>query len=111
MSPRTRSARRTSIATRSSSLNGIIFEPARLAHPAFRPGCVFVTPPFTGHGVSGRAIRHARALTDAAADAPVFNSGSLWFQLETALVPSFTPWSEPVDDWAATWGSHRSYFE
>lgn len=91
-----------------TEINGIISEPD---HHAFVPGCAFITPPFTPHGVSGHAVARSRALEDAEADAPVHIAGSLWFQLETALAVSFTPWSGLTEDWAATWGSHRSYFE
>jgi len=91
-----------------TEINGVVREHS--AGP-FQPGCVFITPPFTGHGVSGRAVEHSRALTDERADAPRHHDGSLWFQLETALPVVLAPWADPVEDWAATWGSHRGYFE
>ena len=91
-----------------AEINGIVTE-----HGAgvFRPGCVFVTPPFTPHGVSGRQVERIRKLPDAVADAPAHHHGTLWFQFETALAPSAAPGVEPLDDWPATWGSHRSYFD
>ncbi len=90
-----------------AEINGVVREPSG---GAFAPGCVFVTPPFTGHGVHRRTVERIRGLTDAQADAPFHLSGALWFQLESALAPSLTPWAAPLDDWAATWGSHRGYF-
>jgi len=91
-------------------INGIVSEPGANAHSPFQPGCVFITPPFTPHGVSGRAIERNRHQSDASADAPHHVHGSLWFQLESALAPSLAH-GEPLPDWPATWGSHRSYFE
>jgi hypothetical protein len=46
------------------------------------------------------------------ADAPSPPGNSLWFQFETALPLSLTPWAEEnrIAEWPATWGSHRSYF-
>ncbi|HUS32467.1 MAG TPA: hypothetical protein VMZ53_28395, partial [Kofleriaceae bacterium] len=37
---------------------------------------------------------------------------ALWFQLESALSPVLTPWARDraLGEWAATWGSHRSYY-
>lgn len=91
-----------------AEINGIIREKS---HGAFQPGVVFVTPPTAPHGVAGRVVERIRHQDDKAADEPHFHAGSLWFQLETALSPSLTAWAQPVDDWAATWGSHRSHFE
>ncbi|MEO8702643.1 MAG: iron-containing alcohol dehydrogenase [Kofleriaceae bacterium] len=91
-----------------AEINGIVKEHG---HGVFQPGIVFITPPFTAHGISGRGVERARHLDDAADDRPEHLAGTLWFQLESALAPAVTPWSEPLDDWAATWGSHRSYFE
>jgi homogentisate 1,2-dioxygenase len=91
-----------------TEINGILIDSA---DGAFRPGCAFLTPPFTGHGVSGHVVERMRALSDAAADAPVHLHGTLWFQLETSFAASLAPWISPVDDWRATWGTHRGYFE
>jgi homogentisate 1,2-dioxygenase len=95
-----------------SEVNGIIRESAPPESP-FQPGCCFVTPALTAHGPSARAVERARAATDAEADAPSLPGNSLWFQFETALPLSLTPWAEEnrIEDWPATWGSHRSYFQ
>ena len=94
-----------------SEVNGIIRESSPPGSP-FQPGCCFVTPSLTAHGPGGRAVERVRALGDADADQPVPPGDSLWFQFETALPLSLTPWAEEnrVQDWPATWGSHRSYF-
>ena len=56
-----------------------------------------------------------RSLSDADADNVMHLGGpnALWFQLESALSPTLTSWAREhtLPDWAATWGSHRSYFE
>jgi homogentisate 1,2-dioxygenase len=90
-----------------AEINGIVREQG---HGPFVPGCVFITPPFTPHGVSGRSVERIRHATDAEGDRPHHHTGSLWFQLESALAPAITPWSAALDDWPATWGSHRGYF-
>jgi homogentisate 1,2-dioxygenase len=79
----------------------------------FQPGCVFVTPAMTAHGASGRAVERARAQHDVDADRPVPPGDAIWFQLESTLPFSLTPWADEarVPDWPATWGSHRSYFD
>jgi homogentisate 1,2-dioxygenase len=94
-----------------SEVNGIIRESSPPGSP-FQPGCCFVTPSLTAHGPSGRAVERVRALGEAEADKPVAPGDSLWFQFETALPLSLTPWAEEsrTKDWPATWGSHRSYF-
>ncbi len=95
-----------------AEINGIIREPAAAGGP-FQPGCCFLTPPLTAHGVSARAVAHSRAIDDATADRPEQLGGdSLWFQLESALPPVLTPWAEAhrIAGWPATWGSHPSYF-
>ena len=78
----------------------------------FQPGCCFITPSLTAHGPSGRAVERSRAIADAEADAPSPPGDSLWFQFETAMPLSLTPWAEEnrIPEWPSTWGSHRSYF-
>ena len=95
-----------------SEVNGIIRESSPPGSP-FQPGCCFVTPSLTAHGPSGRAVERVRSLSDTDADKPVPPGNSLWFQFETALPLSLTPWAEEnrIKDWPATWGSHRSHFE
>lgn len=95
-----------------AEINGILREEHDPTSP-FQPGCVFITPSLTPHGVSGRAVEHSRALAASEADRPVqLGVTGLWFQLESALSPVLTPWAaaHQLADWAATWGSHRSYF-
>ncbi|MDB4962914.1 MAG: homogentisate 1,2-dioxygenase [Myxococcales bacterium] len=95
-----------------SEINGIVRESV---HPgsAFQPGCTFLTPALTAHGVSARAVEHSRTSEEAVADHPVhLGVDSLWFQLESALPPVLTPWgvAHRLPGWPATWGSHPSYF-
>jgi hypothetical protein len=74
---------------------------------------VFITPPLTAHGVSGRAVERSRMVSAAEADKPIqLGVTGLWFQLESSLSPVLTPWAtaHQLPDWGATWGSHRSYF-
>jgi homogentisate 1,2-dioxygenase len=93
-----------------AEINGIVREHPPAGSP-FQPGCCFITPSLTGHGVSATAVERSRAARDADADRPVHLGGtSLWFQLETALPPVLAPWAEPLPDWPSTWGSHHSYF-
>jgi homogentisate 1,2-dioxygenase len=97
-----------------AEINGIIREVDAPPTSAFQPGCVFITPSLTPHGPSGRAVERQRMLTDEEADAPVKlgGPGALWFQFESALSPVLTAWAKEhaLPEWAATWGSHRSYF-
>jgi homogentisate 1,2-dioxygenase len=94
-----------------SEVNGIIRESAPPDSP-FQPGCCFVTPALTAHGPGWRAVERTRAATDAEADAPSPPGDSLWFQFETSLPLSLTPWADEnrIPEWPSTWGSHRSYF-
>lgn len=96
-----------------AEINGIIREQSPATSP-FQPGCVFITPSLTAHGVSGRAVERMRTLSDADADKVMHLGGpkALWFQLESALSPTLTPWARQrvLPDWAATWGSHRGYY-
>src|SRR5690606_38496889 len=95
-----------------AEINGILREEIHPGSP-FQPGCVFITPSLTAHGVSGRAVERTRTVDAAAADKPIqLGVTGLWFQLESALSPVLTPWAAAhrLPDWAATWGSHRSYF-
>jgi homogentisate 1,2-dioxygenase len=95
-----------------AEINGIVREEPHPTTP-FQPGCVFITPSLTAHGVSGRAVERSRTISASEADKPVqLGVTGLWFQLESALSPVLTPWAaaQQLPDWAATWGSHRSYF-
>ena len=88
-----------------SEINGIVREQAHPGSP-FEPGCCFLTPALTAHGVSRAAVERSRQAPD---DAPVQLGTGLWFQLESALPPSVAPWATPLPDWPAIWGSHPSY--
>jgi len=94
-----------------SEVNGIIRESSPPGSP-FQPGCCFLTPSLTAHGPSRRAVERARSAGDRDAEQPVPPGDRLWFQFETSLPMSLTPWADEhrLPDWAATWGSHRSYF-
>jgi homogentisate 1,2-dioxygenase len=95
-----------------AEINGIVREQPNPSSP-FQPGCVFITPPLTAHGVSGRAVERSRTISASEADQPIqLGVTGLWFQLESALSPVLTPWAaaHQLSDWPATWGSHRSYF-
>jgi homogentisate 1,2-dioxygenase len=95
-----------------TEINGIVREAAAAGSP-FQPGACFITPSLTAHGPGGRVVERVRALSDADADRPAPPSTeSLWFQFETSLPLSLTPWAEAhrLPDWPATWGSHRAYF-
>lgn len=89
-----------------AEINGILRDDEH--HAPFVPGCVFITPPLTPHGVGGRTVERERARDD---DAPYRVHDSLWFQLESPLAPVLAAWAHPVEDWSATWPSARSYFE
>jgi homogentisate 1,2-dioxygenase len=94
-----------------SEMNGIIREPAESG--PFQPGACFITPSMTAHGPARRTVERVRALSDAAADRPAPPSAqSLWFQFETSLPLSLTPWAEEhrLPAWPAIWGSHRPSF-
>jgi len=69
-------------------------------------------PSLTAHGPGRRAVERARTQPDAEADRPVPPGDSLWFQFETILPLSLTPWADQhrLPSWPATWGSHRAYF-
>ncbi|MFW6090071.1 MAG: homogentisate 1,2-dioxygenase, partial [Gemmatimonadota bacterium] len=98
-----------------NEINGIIRHPGSDRGP-FRAGMVFITPPMTAHGVTARAVDHALSMDDETADRPARGSGaSLWFQFETALPMSLTPWAEQTEariaGWRDIWGVHRARFQ
>lgn len=82
----------------------------------FEPGCLFLTPSLTPHGVRSSAVEGALSLSDAVADVPARGpDDSLWFQLESALPFCFTPWAKQApcrrQDWPTIWGTYRHHFE
>jgi homogentisate 1,2-dioxygenase len=95
-----------------SEFNGII----RDASPApFCAGAYFLTPTMTPHGVVASSVEKAIRMTDEEADKPLRSGDrSLWFQFETALPVSLTPWAEASenrqDDWPAVWSDYPTYF-
>jgi homogentisate 1,2-dioxygenase len=95
-----------------TEMNGIIHDADLPSGGPFQPGCCFLTPSLTAHGPGGRAVERTREQDDAQADQPARPGNSLWFQLETTLPLSLTPWAEQnrIAGWPATWGSHRAYF-
>ena len=98
-----------------TEINGIIADPSLKSDGPFERGGYFVTPSMTAHGVLNRGVEHAFALDDAEADQPErIPDGSMWFQFETALPISLTPWARTSDnriaDWHQVWGHYRSHF-
>ena len=94
--------------------NGILRNNPAPGSP-FSSGMYFLTPSLTPHGPRAAAVEGALAATDEAADRPQPPSnGSLWFQLETALPFSFTPWAKGapnrIADWHHVWGAYRKHF-
>ncbi len=97
-----------------TELNGIIREHASPSSP-FQPGVTFLTPSLVPHGVMASAVERALGLDDASADRPSRGSDhSLWFQFESAMPLSLTPWAEDsalrIRDWHLVWGAYRTHF-
>jgi homogentisate 1,2-dioxygenase len=67
-----------------TELNGIVTGPT--GDRVFARGGLFLTPPFSGHGVRKETVDRILDLDDDAADAPErISEGSLWMQFETCL--------------------------
>jgi homogentisate 1,2-dioxygenase len=97
-----------------TEFNGIIRELPSNTSP-FVPGCCFLTPSFTPHGVVATSAVRARLKHGAAANRPHrMSEASLWFQFETTLPFSFSPWVKQAANWRADWGSiwgaYRNHF-
>lgn len=97
-----------------TEFNGIIREHSGVNSP-FVPGCYFVTPSFTPHGVIAESAARARLQRDPRGDQPRrMSAASLWFQFETALPFSFSPWVRQApnwhSDWSSLWGAYRTHF-
>jgi len=97
-----------------TEINGVIRDAPPDGSP-FVPGITFVTPSMTPHGVLTAGVARALAGPDAQADHPRRSpDSSLWFQLETALPFSLTPWAQRaairIDDWPNVWGAYRTRF-
>jgi homogentisate 1,2-dioxygenase len=97
-----------------TEINGIVRE-VTSADAMFVPGCVFVTPSMTPHAPSAASVdRHLAQAADKADLPHRFSERALWFQFETALPLSLTPWAANAPqrhaDWHARWGVYRSRF-
>ena len=90
-----------------ATIAGVIRE---AKHAPIAAGSLSIVPPFTASGPSGRSVEATRAMSEADAAAFSEASSALHFQFASTLPPALTPWAEPADEWAAHWGSHRSYF-
>jgi homogentisate 1,2-dioxygenase len=94
--------------------NGIIRDDLPPGSP-FQPGGCFVTPSMTPHGVLASSVERALGEDPAAADrARRVPDDSLWFQLESALPISLSPWARRsplrIADWHLVWGTYRTHF-
>ncbi|MCB9716493.1 MAG: homogentisate 1,2-dioxygenase [Myxococcales bacterium] len=97
-----------------TEFNGIVRDHPSEGSP-FTPGGSFLTPAMTAHGVLDRAVERALERSDEQADRPSPpSSGSLWFQLETALPLSLSEWAAQgdhrIEDWPDAWGRYRSWY-
>ena len=97
-----------------TEINGIVRELAT-NDGMFEPGCVFVSPCHTPHGVVAASIERHLAQAPEQADKPHrYSDSALWFQFETALPLTLTPWASAAAhrhaDWHARWGVYRSRF-
>jgi homogentisate 1,2-dioxygenase len=99
-----------------TEINGIISDPAHGREDPFAPGCAFLTPSMTAHGVVARSVERALRMSDERADRAVrIPDAAAWFQFETALPIRLTRWAQSgaqrVRDWPSIWGAHRARFD
>lgn len=97
-----------------TEINGIVREVSS-EHSMFVPGCTFVTPSLTPHGPVASALdRHIDQSPEHADRPHRYSDRSLWFQFETTLPLTLTPWAEKSPtrhtDWYSQWGVYRSRF-
>jgi homogentisate 1,2-dioxygenase len=97
-----------------TEINGIVRE-VPSDDGMFAPGVVFVTPSMTPHAPTSASIdRHLAQAADQMDRPHRFSDHALWFQFETALPLSLTPWATNAPhrhaDWHARWGTYRSRF-
>lgn len=88
-----------------SEVNGVIKDPA--PGGGYDPGCTFVSPLLTSHGISTKSYDAVLEAPDEVAEGPRrLSDESLWIMFESALPFRFTAWAEgtPVRD--ATFLSH-----
>lgn len=93
-----------------TEINGIVRESPHAKAP-FVPGCVFITPSMTPHGVRAESVERALSKDQGPHR---FGNHALWFQFETALPFSLSPWvkqsAQWLADWPETWGAYRTHF-
>lgn len=88
-----------------SEVNGVIKDPA--PGGGYDPGCTFVSPLLTSHGISTKSYDAVLGLTDEQAEGPRrLSDESLWIMFESALPFRFTAWAEGSPARDATFLSH-----
>ena len=97
-----------------TEINGIVRETVS-DNAMFVPGMVFVTPSMTPHAPTAAGVeRHLAEPADNADRPHRYSDHALWFQFETALPLSLTPWAlaapQRHGDWHARWGVYRGRF-
>jgi homogentisate 1,2-dioxygenase len=92
-----------------SEFNGVI---RHLGGGPFVPGCYYLTPPLTPHGIRAESVNRVLRQPDAADRPARISDDSLWFQFETTLPVSLSSSCDQsdnrVEDWRAVWGGYRS---
>jgi len=75
-----------------TEVNGIIRTPSPTN--GFEPGCTYLTPLLSGHGIATDSLNRVLDLPDDAAEAPNrIPDTSLWFMFESALPMRLTRWA------------------
>jgi homogentisate 1,2-dioxygenase len=97
-----------------TEINGVIRDTPSARSP-FVPGITFLTPSMTPHGVLSGAVERVLGADADRADRPRRSpDSSLWFQFESALPFSLTPWAQRapsrIADWPSVWGAYRTHF-
>jgi homogentisate 1,2-dioxygenase len=97
-----------------TEINGIVRE-AATGDAMFVPGMVFITPSMTPHAPTAPGVERHLAESGAQAERPHrYGEHALWFQFESALPLSLTPWALAAShrhaDWHTRWGVYRSRF-
>lgn len=81
----------------------------------FVPGCYYLTPSLTPHGIRAESVNRVLRQPDAADRPARISDDSLWFQFETTLPLSLSSSSEKapnrVHEWRAVWGGYRSRYQ
>jgi homogentisate 1,2-dioxygenase len=79
-----------------TEVNGVIRNPP--SRHGFEPGCTYLTPLLTGHGISTDSLDHVLDQSDEEADPPNrIPNTSLWFMFESALPMRLTRWAMETD--------------